>query len=469
MSVAPARPNAAGDAALVMAIPATSPQDEATQDLVDRVREDVVPQVRAATGLDVHVGGATAAIVDQSEYTLARLPLFIGAVVSLSFLLLLVAFRSLPVAIKAGVMNLLSIGAAYGVVALVADGGWAGQLVGIDTPTPMPPFIPVMMFAIVFGLSMDYEVFLLSRIREEFLRHGDNARAVADGLAKTARVITAAAAIMIAVFSSFALSADVILKLMGIGMATAILIDATIVRMVLVPAIMQILGRANWWLPRWMEGVLPRPLPPVVAADGGPRLSYDQSSKPSMSATDSIRACAPSSVCVSSSPPRRSSSCAACRCASVTRSAPSAVSSAATSAARRSSSRMNAGLVPSSSSISGASSRSVEAEALAVELDEPAAAVGVGQRQLDGLVDAAGTRGERRLEQVGAVGRQDEQDVVVLGQAVHRVEQLEEDRVRRRGACAPSRRGRRPRARPSRAQRRREVDRGADGRRGSGR
>jgi RND superfamily putative drug exporter len=266
VSVAPARPNAAGDAALVMAIPATSPQDAATQDLVDRVREDVVPQVRAATGLEVNVGGMTAAITDQSEYTLARLPLFIGAVVSLSFLLLLVAFRSLPVAIKAGVMNLLSIGAAYGVVALVADGGWAGQLVGIDTPTPVPPFIPVMMFAIVFGLSMDYEVFLLSRIREEFLRHGDNARAVADGLAKTARVITAAAAIMIAVFSSFALSADVILKLMGIGMATAILIDATIVRMVLVPAIMQILGRANWWLPRWMEGVLPRPLPPVAAA-----------------------------------------------------------------------------------------------------------------------------------------------------------------------------------------------------------
>jgi RND superfamily putative drug exporter len=266
VSVAPPRPNAAGDAALVMAIPAKSAQDAATQDLVDRLREDVVPQIGAATGLDVRVGGATAAIVDQSEYTLARLPLFIGAVVSLSFLLLLVAFRSLPVAIKAGVMNLLSIGAAYGVVALVADGGWAGQLVGIDTPTPVPPFIPVMMFAIVFGLSMDYEVFLLSRIREEFLRHGDNARAVADGLAKTARVITAAAAIMIAVFSSFALSADVVLKLMGIGMATAILIDATIVRMVLVPAIMQLLGRANWWLPRWMESVLPRPLPAVVPA-----------------------------------------------------------------------------------------------------------------------------------------------------------------------------------------------------------
>jgi RND superfamily putative drug exporter len=155
------------------------------------------------------------------------------------------------------VLNLLSIGAAYGVVALVAEGGWAGQLVGIDTPTPVPPFIPVFMFAILFGLSMDYEVFLLSRIREEYLRHGDNARAVSDGLATTARVITAAAAIMIAVFSSFALADDVILKLMGIGLATSILVDATIVRMVLVPSIMQLLGRANWWLPGWMQRLLP--------------------------------------------------------------------------------------------------------------------------------------------------------------------------------------------------------------------
>jgi RND superfamily putative drug exporter len=268
VSVTPPRPNADGDAALLMAIPATSPQDAATQRVVDRLRDEVAPQVARATGLTVHVGGATASIVDQSEYTLARLPLFIGAVVSLSFLLLLAAFRSLPVALKAGVMNLLSIGAAYGVVALVADGGWAGQLVGIDTPTPVPPFIPVMMFAILFGLSMDYEVFLLSRIREEFLAHGDNARAVADGLAKTARVITAAAAIMIAVFSSFALSADVVLKLMGIGMATAILVDATVVRMVLVPAIMQLLGRANWWLPGWLDRLLPaaRPLPAIAAA-----------------------------------------------------------------------------------------------------------------------------------------------------------------------------------------------------------
>jgi RND superfamily putative drug exporter len=266
LSVAPPQFNRTGDAALLLATPRTSVQDEATQRLVDRLRDDVAPALQRSAGLSVHVGGMTAATVDQSEYTLARLPLFIGAVVSLSFLLLLAAFRSLPVALKAGVLNLLSIGAAYGVVALIADGGWAGQLVGIDTPTPVPPFIPVFMFAILFGLSMDYEVFLLSRIREEYLRHGDNSRAVADGLATTARVITAAAAIMIAVFSSFALADDVILKLMGIGLATSILVDATVVRMVLVPSIMQLLGRANWWLPGWMERLLPGTATPAPVA-----------------------------------------------------------------------------------------------------------------------------------------------------------------------------------------------------------
>jgi putative drug exporter of the RND superfamily len=270
-SVSPPRRSPDGGAAVLMAVPVSSPQDAATQRTVERLRDDVLPQAARATGMRVHVGGTTAAFVDQGAYTLARLPLFIGAVVALSFVLLLAAFRSLPVAVKAGAMNLLSIAAAYGVVALVADGGWAGQLVGIDAPTPVPPFIPVMMFAILFGLSMDYEVFLLSRIREEFLRHGDNARAVADGLAETARVITAAAAIMIAVFSSFALSDDVILKLMGIGMATAILVDATVVRMVLVPAIMQLLGRANWWLPGWLDRLLPNaqaaPVASAAAAD----------------------------------------------------------------------------------------------------------------------------------------------------------------------------------------------------------
>ena len=268
VSSTPPRLNADGDAALLMAIGVGSPQDEATQNIVDRLRDDVVPALERETGMELHVGGATASIVDQSEYTLARLPLFIGAVV---VAVVPAAARRVP----------LAAGGAEGrrhepaVDRRRVRGRRArrrrrlgGQLVGIDTATPVPPFIPVMMFAILFGLSMDYEVFLLSRIREEFERHGDNSRAVTDGLAKTARVITAAAAIMIAVFSSFAIADDVILKLMGIGMATAILIDATIVRMVLVPAIMQILGRANWWLPRWIEGLLPsaRPLPRVVPA-----------------------------------------------------------------------------------------------------------------------------------------------------------------------------------------------------------
>jgi RND superfamily putative drug exporter len=239
--------NRAGDTATVAVVSETSPQDEATAGLVRTLRAEH----------DVLVGGETASLVDQSDVTADRLPLFIGGVVGLSFLLLLFAFRAPLIALKAGVMNLLSIGAAYGVVAAVADGGALGQLVGIDTATPVPPFIPVMMFAILFGLSMDYEVFLLSRIREEFLAGGSTAAAVTEGLARTARVITAAALIMVAVFGAFVLSGEVFLKLIGIGLATAVLVDATIVRMVLVPAVMQLLGDRNWWLPRWLDRLIP--------------------------------------------------------------------------------------------------------------------------------------------------------------------------------------------------------------------
>ena len=246
--------NRARDTALISVQPASSPQDAATAELVRTIRDEVVP----SAAVDVKVGGQTAAFVDQGETTAARLPLFIGAVVILSFLLLLATFRTPVVALKAGVMNLLSIGAAYGVVSLIADGGFAGQLVGIDTPTPVPPFIPVMMFAILFGLSMDYEVFLLSRIREAYLAGGDTSAAVVEGLARTARVITAAAAIMVAVFGAFVLSGEVFLKLIGAGLASAVLIDATIVRMVLVPALMQLLGERNWWLPRWLDRAVPR-------------------------------------------------------------------------------------------------------------------------------------------------------------------------------------------------------------------
>jgi RND superfamily putative drug exporter len=238
--------------------PTTSPQDERTEGLIARLREDVVPAAVAGSDVEVAVGGLTASFVDQSELIADRLPLFVGGVVGLSFLLLLLAFRAPVVAFKAALMNLLSIGAAYGVVALFAEGGAVGGLIGIDGEVPVAPFIPVMMFAILFGLSMDYEVFLLSRVREEVLRHGDTTRAVRDGLAKTARVITAAAAIMVAVFLAFVTAPESFLKLLGVGMAAAILVDATIVRLVLVPAVMQLLGARNWWLPRWLDRLMPR-------------------------------------------------------------------------------------------------------------------------------------------------------------------------------------------------------------------
>jgi RND superfamily putative drug exporter len=255
--VAPPRINQAGNAAIVTVIPKSSPQDQATEDLVHRIRDDVVPSATGGSGVTVKVGGVTAALEDQSTYMTDRMPLFIAGVVGLSFLLLLVAFRSPLISLKAGIMNLLSVSAAYGVMTLAANGGGLSNLIGIDHEVPIAPFMPVMMFAILFGLSMDYEVFLVSRIREEYLRHGDTSRAVADGLAKTARVITAAAAIMVVVFLAFLAAQDVFLKLFGIGLASAILLDATLVRMVLVPAVMQLMGKWNWWIPKWLERRLP--------------------------------------------------------------------------------------------------------------------------------------------------------------------------------------------------------------------
>jgi len=253
--VAPPRVNKDGDAGIVLVSPRSSPDAPETVELVNRLREDTIPS--SAGGTEVLVGGVTASLEDQSELVASRLPLFIVGVVGLSFLLLLFAFRAPLVSLKAALMNLLSVGAAYGVIALFAEGGFFGQLIGIDTEVPIAPFIPVMMFAILFGLSMDYEVFLLSRVREEFLKIGETHQAVTEGLAKTARVITAAAAIMIVVFMGFLASEEVFLKLMGLGMATAILVDATIVRMVLVPAVMQLLGRMNWWIPGWLDRLLP--------------------------------------------------------------------------------------------------------------------------------------------------------------------------------------------------------------------
>jgi RND superfamily putative drug exporter len=224
---------------------------------VHRLRDHTVPQATEGTSLDVHVGGQTAIGVDLADIMGSRLPFMFLAILLLSFVLLMLVFRSILVPLKAVVMNLLSIGAAYGVIVAIFQWGWVKNLVGIGKEGPIEAWVPMMLFAIVFGLSMDYEVFLLSRIKEEYDTTHDNAEAVASGLAKTARLITAAAAIMICVFGSFVLSDLRVLKLVGFGLAFAVLIDATVVRLLLVPATMELLGDRNWWFPRWLEW-LPR-------------------------------------------------------------------------------------------------------------------------------------------------------------------------------------------------------------------
>ena len=236
--------------------PKHGPQDVETARLVDRLRDDVLPPIEQSAGADVLVSGLVAANVDMSQYMASRLPLFFGAVLALSFLLLMVVFRSLLVPLKAVVMNLLSIGAAYGVIVALFQWGWLSDITGVQ-PGPIESWAPMMLFAVVFGLSMDYEVFLLSRVREEWHRTGDSRTSVADGLAATAKVITAAAAIMVVVFGSFMLEFERTMKMMGTGLATAILFDASIVRMLLVPATMELLGDRNWWLPRWLDRLLP--------------------------------------------------------------------------------------------------------------------------------------------------------------------------------------------------------------------
>ena len=239
---------------MVVVYPGSAPQDAETTTLVNALRDDVIPP----TGLDAKVGGFTAASTDFSSYLGNRMPVLIGVVLLLSFILLMVVFRSLLVPLKAVIMNLLSIGAAYGILVAIFQWGWGMGLIGVDKSGPIEAWVPMFLFAIVFGLSMDYEVFLLSRIKEEYDRTKDNAVAVADGLAATARVITAAALIMFCVFAAFALGDDRQLKLFGLGLAIAVLIDATIVRMVLVPATMELLGDRNWWLPKWLDRILPQ-------------------------------------------------------------------------------------------------------------------------------------------------------------------------------------------------------------------
>jgi len=245
--------NPSGNAAIVSVVPVGSPQDASTEDLVHRLRTDVLPH---AEGVN-HVGGATATAVDLADRLGSRMIWFIGFVVALSMLLLLVEFRSVFIPIKAAVMNLLSVGAAYGVVVAVFQWGWLHDLLG-TAPGPIESFAPMMLFAVLFGLSMDYEVFLLSRVREEYTRTGDAGASVADGVAATARVITAAASVMVVVFLSFLLNDQRVVNLFGFGLAMAIAIDATLVRLVLVPAAMAIAGRRAWWIPRRLARLLPR-------------------------------------------------------------------------------------------------------------------------------------------------------------------------------------------------------------------
>lgn len=249
--------NAAGDTAIIAVTPGTAPQDQATGDLVHRLRDDILPGA-AGDGVTTYVAGTTARYIDIADRIGDRLPLFFALVIGISFILLTVVFRSLLIPLKAALMNLLSIGAAYGVIVAVFQWGWGLALTGADRTGPVESFLPMMLFAVLFGLSMDYEVFLVSRIREEFLKSGDNARSVARGLTSTASVITAAATIMVVVFLSFVMNDQRVVKEFGLGLAVAVFIDATVVRLLLVPATMELMGSWNWWLPGWLDRVLPR-------------------------------------------------------------------------------------------------------------------------------------------------------------------------------------------------------------------
>lgn len=260
-SVLPGRLGAQGAVGTIELFPTTSPQDAATAQLVDRLRTDVIPDVLAGTGGRALVGGPTAAAADFSDYILSRLSVLIGTVLLLSFILLTVLFRSVLVPFKAVIMNLLSVGAAYGVLVAVFQWGWGAHLLGVGEPGPIEAWAPLMLFAIVFGLSMDYEVFLLSRIREQYQRTGNNSLSVADGVASTARLITAAAAIMVCVFGAFILSGERALQIFGLGLAVAVLVDATIVRLIIVPATMELLGDRNWWFPKILRRLLPTQQP----------------------------------------------------------------------------------------------------------------------------------------------------------------------------------------------------------------
>ncbi|WP_329285156.1 MMPL family transporter [Streptomyces sp. NBC_00691] len=267
-----------GDVLVGTAYSVASPQDEKTTQLTNHLVDDVLPQAAAGTDAKTYVTGTTASQVDFLDLVSSRLPLIIAVVVGLAFLVILTVFRGLLVAVKAAVLNVLSIAASYGVVVAVFQWGWGGPALGVSGKVPIESYVPMMMFAIVFGLSMDYEIFLLSRVREAWLRTGDSKASVAHALEITARVITCAALIMVSVFAAFIVSDNIVVKMLGLGLAASVLIDATVVRLLLVPAVMTLLGKHAWWTPRWLDRLLPhldtegegQPEPAVGAAEGGP-------------------------------------------------------------------------------------------------------------------------------------------------------------------------------------------------------
>ncbi|MFE6713483.1 MMPL family transporter [Streptomyces sp. NPDC057695] len=257
-SVSPVVYNSSGDTAVLTVVPDSAPQSKATSELVDRLRTDVLPTAENGTSLEVHVGGVTASYDDFAEIIIGKLPLFVGVVIALGCLLLLVAFRSLGIPLKAAAMNVAAVAGAFGVVVAIFQWGWGSELLGLGSAGPIEPFLPVIMVSVLFGLSMDYQVFLVSRMYEEWLETGDNRRAVRVGLAETSRVINSAAVIMIAVFLAFVLSGDRVIAMFGIALAAAVALDAFVLRTLLVPALMHLLGGANWWLPKWLDRLLPR-------------------------------------------------------------------------------------------------------------------------------------------------------------------------------------------------------------------
>ncbi|MFJ6557328.1 MMPL family transporter [Streptomyces luteogriseus] len=257
-SVTPVTFDSGGHTAYLTVVPESSPQSQRTSDLVDRLRGEVLPRAESGTSLDVQVGGMTAGYDDFADVIVSKLPVFVGVVIGLGCLLLLLAFRSIGIPLKAAAMNVAAVASAFGVVVAIFQWGWGSELLGLGSAGPIEPFLPVIMVSVLFGLSMDYQVFLVSRMYEEWLETGDNRRAVRVGLAETSRVINSAAVIMISVFLAFVLSGDRVIAMFGIALAAAVALDAFVLRTLLVPALMHLLGGANWWLPRWLDKRMPR-------------------------------------------------------------------------------------------------------------------------------------------------------------------------------------------------------------------